>query len=214
MKILILGLLFTTQLFAGNIFIEKKDQCVPASLTELFEILISYDKYSSLPGAQYDMHTSIMGDIRLLSMVKSQSQFTSQSAQNTDALLWLVLQPTNLTEAELYPRFLSRCVSVSDGDNKINHSCLMDATKQHFGINSFQSHLTIVDGDPKCAQGQALVSYQVQIDSNDADIDQIKDKVLGKAGILAPILKGMFNNEVFIRSYFENFYQKLLETKK
>jgi hypothetical protein len=43
-------------------------------------------------------------------------------------------------------------------------------------------------------------------------VKQIKDAVLAPAGILAPVIEQMFNEEEFFKGYFHFLYEEWLKT--
>lgn len=178
--------------------------CTRTSQSELVSELTNYDQYYRYSGSSYEM--SILGtSLPLLSMIKSQSKLMSPGS----SVVWIVLQPMGVSQAELMPRFLLKCDSaqVSSGAAKI--SCSMLKSKTHFGVDDLNIQVTVDSNDSKCGAGKTGVNVHVNLSGNKAEIEQVKAEVLKPAGPFKGILSSLFNEDDFFKNYFENFYSEI-----
>ena len=186
-------------------------RCVTAPSQRVHDMMTDYEGYVKLPGAKYEMKIAHVGKLPLLTMVKSQSRYTARDARETDAKVWVVLQPTNLTDAAYYPRFLLHCVSHHEGERNFTHTCALEAEKPHYGLDGFNSTLEATADAPSCEKGQLRLEYTLTLTSNDSHVEEIKKKVVEPAGLLGPILAKLFNEETFFRGYYLNFYESAVQ---
>ncbi len=192
--------------FAVNVTVDDS-RCVDATISRAHEFITNYDNYSKLPGARFEKSVPGFGTMPMLTMVKSQSRFTAQTAAQTDALVWVVLQPTNVTDSKVYPRFLIHCTSAFDSAAHFTHACNLANEKQHFGLANFTSTLQVTANADDCAAGQSRLIYRLILESNAGEVTQIKKAATSLLGpIIGPIVAYFFNEETFFRSYYVNFY--------
>ena len=198
--ITILALLWSVGAHASVVTIEEH-HCVSASAAKTFQFLTDYNTYSSRPGAVY----KIIG-VDALKLTKSQRQSIKNDSTSRDDYLWLVLQPLNLTDGKLYPRFLLRCNASWSNSTDFTQTCEMQKDKQHFGLDDFSLSVQASAQDSQCSSGTGI-QLQVILNGNSSDIQKIKDQAFKIAGPLAPMMDQLFNEESFFRSYYENTFK-------
>lgn len=184
----------------------QDSRCVSASAKRVHEYVTDYDRYSSSPGAAYELNLGAFGKTRLLEMVKSQSKYTIRESNRTDGFVWVVLRPLALDNQAYYPRFLLRCES-SASSRGYTHSCRLRADKQHYGLKDFRSNLEIAENDLRCAAGQTRLDYTLALTSEPAEVEALKAETLKPAGALAPVLGKLFDEKAFFQDYYKNFYE-------
>lgn len=198
-------------------------KCVKASVEKAHDATVNYAAYASSPGSAYAIQITSTRSMTLLTMVKSQARFKDpkdptkllepeQVAKEirygvpSDAFVLVTLRPTNLNEGRYYPSFVMRCTTAFPAQNRFTHHCEMLRDKPHYGLQNFTSDLSVSqDGCP--ATEPTRLSYNLVLDSNEAEVDQIKAKVLEPAGpVLGPIIGALFDVESFFTNYYVNFY--------
>ena len=175
--------------------------CITASIDKVQKFFSDYNSYSSLPGSTY----SIMG-IQAISMVKSQSSVASETSTSKEALAWIVLQPLNITDPTLYPRFLLKCNEKWNGTSSYIQQCDLQSDKQHFGLDTLSTTISGHSPDSSCSPNELGIQVHVVLNPNSSQVQQIKDAALAPAGILKPIIEKLFNEDSFFKSYFHNVY--------
>lgn len=205
-SLLILALCFTQTALATTVEINDT-RCVSATIGRVHASVIDYSNYSKVPGAKYEIGVPPFGSIPMLSMVKSQSRFQAQSATHTQAYVWVVLQPTNLTNAIYYPRFMLECSSQFESDSRFNFTCALNNRLNHYGLQDFRSTLQVTANAPECNAGETRLVYRLILESNSNDVDEIKREATRPAGPLAPLISRFFNEESFFRGYYQNYYE-------
>lgn len=186
-------------------------QCVPAGVKNVHTLFTRYSQYSSLPGSEYNM--SLAGvDVTLMKMTKSQAKVVSQTDAKSQHYVWVVLQPVNLTEGSLYPRFLLDCGVEWIGSSRFKQNCALMRDKQHFGLDDLRISVEAASGGNGCKASETDVRIRVTLQANTAQVKQIKDAVLAPAGILAPLIERMFDEEEFFKGYFDYLYAEWLKT--
>jgi hypothetical protein len=128
----------------------------------------------------------------------------------------VVLQPVNLTNGSLYPRFLLDCKVEWSGSGKFKQLCSMMREKQHFGLDDLRITVDASAGASesanRCKPSETDVRIRVDLVANPAQVQQIKDAVLAPAGLLAPLIEKLFDEEGFFKSYFDFLYSEWLKT--
>jgi hypothetical protein len=186
-------------------------QCVPAGVKNVHTLFTRYDKYSSLPGSEYNMNLAGV-DITLMKMTKSQAKVLTQTDQTSQHYVWVVLQPVNLTNGSLYPRFLLDCKVDWLSAERFKQSCGMMRDKQHFGLDELRISVEAAAAASGCRASETDVRIRVTLQANGKQVKQIKDAVLAPAGILAPLIEQMFDEEEFFKGYFDFLYSEWLKT--
>jgi hypothetical protein len=205
----LLSAAFSTAAQGASVVIRDK-RCLSASPARVHDVVVGYDRYSATPGAKYSVPVPLVGSMPMLAMIKSQSRFLTNNASGTDANVWVVLQPSTLSQAAYYPRFLIRCTSTPRGAG-FQHVCREQRNVQHYGMDDFESTLDVVGGASECG-GKTLMTYELRLTSNDREVSEIKDAVLAPAGPLAAVIGGFFDEESFFRNYYLNFYNGWVST--
>lgn len=185
-------------------------RCVPASIDRAHKWITNYEDYSNqskIPGARYAIKLPVADQIPLLTMIKSQARFAIRSETRTDGFTWVVLQPTNLTDQNVYPKFLLHCTSSIDSPDHFSHKCSLDKTKPHYGLDDFQSTLEANGASAICGSNKTMLTYRLTLESNTRDVDAIKNAATAPLGrTLGPAVASLFNEDRFFRSYYVNFY--------
>lgn len=206
-SILFLALLALPLSASAVTVVVEDTRCVDATIARSHEFITNYDNYSHLPGATYEKSVPGFGTMPMLTMVKSQARFSIQTAAQTDAFVWVVLQPTNVKDISYCPRFLLHCVSAFDSATHFTHTCDMAQGKQHYGLSNFVSSLQVTANSSSCAAGQSRLVYKLVMESSSDDVAQIKKAATAMLGpIIGPIVSFFFNEETFFHSYYVNFY--------
>ena len=187
-----------------------KFECVNSNLEAIQKLFTRYSEYSTMKGADYTIKLAGV-EFPMIRMVKSQAKEISKTNTNSETFIWIVLQPTNLTDANLYPRFLLNCKTQLQ-DRVFLQNCQLQKDKQKFGLNDMQIDLVATQNHPACKSGQTAVGIQVKTDMNKDHVEQIKLEVLKPAGALAPLVSKLFNEESFFGSYFNNLYSEWIDT--
>jgi hypothetical protein len=187
-------------------------QCVPSNPKAVHGLFTRYDRYPSLPGAEYAVRLAGT-QVPLMRWVKSQSKPVLETPERSHHYVWTVLQPVNLTDSALYPRFLLDCrVEWQSGATGFRQECRMMREKQRFGLDDLQIQVQARSGDSSCKANETLIDIQVDLVSNPSEVSRIKAAVLGPAGFLAPLLEPLFNEEAFFQNYFRFVYGEWMKT--
>lgn len=187
--------------------------CVSASIARAHSTITDYDNYSKIPGATYEMKFPGFKPITMLRMDKSQGKFFTITASETNAYVWVVMQPTNLSDSRYYPQFLLHCTSSFVTETKMVHRCNMVKTAKHYGLQDFRSVLTVTTGSNHCAPDQTFLDYELVLDSNPAEVNEIKREVIRPMGmIVGGLVDAIFQEEAFFKGYYKNFYESWVKS--
>lgn len=183
--------------------------CVQGDVAALSQKLLQFDQYSKIPATQYSVKL-LNAEIPLLRMVKSQYKKIENGFQ-TNYLVWLVLQPTNLEDASQYPRFLLSCNPQSFGSS-FQMNCQLQKDKQHYGLEDLNISIQMMQGlasakTGECSEHEVSMQVQISIQSNASEVLNIKQAVLKPAGPLGSLLEPLFNEQEFFKNYFLNLYR-------
>jgi len=183
----------------------SEKQCVGSDPKAVHGVFTKYDQYSKMPGSEYSM--SLAGvDVPLMRWVKSQAKMVSESASASEAYVWTVLQPVNLTESRLYPRFLLDCKVEWQGQGGFRQTCSMMKDKQHFALDDLRIAVEVSRATRGCKSSETGISIEIDLSANSSEVAQIKNAVLAPAGMLAPLIEPLFNEEAFFKNYFNFVY--------
>ena len=185
--------------------------CVDSGIEKVNQLLTRYNDYSSMDGAKYSV--SLAGsEVDLIQMIKSQSKLINATESQNENLVWIVLQPALIDDAKLYPRFLLNCKITWNARNSFNQICSLQKDKQHFGLSDVRINIMTKSQDALCKVGSTGIKIDISIEGNSNEINQIKKATLGPAGILAPLVSALFDEDAFFRSYFRNLYDHWTKT--
>lgn len=182
----------------------NKFECVNSGLESVQKLFMRYDEYSTMNGSDYSINLA-GAEFPMIRMVKSQSKELSRTEKNSENFVWIVLQPSNLTDASLYPRFLLNC-KTNLSESVFMQNCVLQKEKQKFGLNNMTINLVATLNHPACKGGQTALGIQINTEMNTAEVEKIKIEVLKPAGVLAPLVAKLFNEESFFSSYFNHLY--------
>ena len=183
----------------------SEKQCVGSDTKAVHGVFTKYDQYSKMPGAEYSV--SLAGvEMPLMRWVKSQAKVVSESASASEVYVWTVLQPVNLTQSSLYPRFLLDCKVEWQGQGGLRQDCSMLKDKQHFALDDILIRVDVSRGAQGCKTSETGISIEIDLVANPSQVAQIKSAVLAPAGLLAPLIEPLFNEEAFFRNYFNFVY--------
>lgn len=196
--------------FAGETSISEH-HCAPASIQNVHTLFTRYNDYSRMPGAAYTVNLAGV-DVELIRMVKSQAKLVSSTGQDSRNNVWMVLQPALVEEGTLYPRFLLDCSVKWTGANRFDQLCALQKDKQHFGLDDLRMSVRVIQGEKGCGANQSGIQIDVKMVSNPVHVERIKAGALGAAGVLAPLLSVLFDEDSFFREYFHYIYGEWIKT--
>jgi len=179
--------------------------CVDSGVDKIYQLLTRYSDYTTMEGSKYSVNLA-GAEVDLIQMIKSQSKLLISTQSQREDLVWLVLQPALINDAKLYPRFLLNCKVEQTGSTSFEQVCLLQKEKQHFGLSDLIIKIHANSSDLLCKTGNTGIKIDIEIQGNSIEIDQIKKATLGPAGILAPLVSTLFDEDAFFRSYFRNLY--------
>jgi hypothetical protein len=182
--------------------------CLDSNLSSIHQLFTQYSRYADLPGSEYSM----MG-ISAMRITKSQSVEVTSTPTLHHANVWLVLQPLNLTQSKLYPRFLLDCKTEWSSTQSFNQICTLQKDKQHYGLYELTILVTALKSDRLCASNQAGVKINITLSPDPDHLAQIKRAALEPAGeTLAAWIEQFFDEETFFKGFFESVYSGWLQT--
>lgn len=205
--------LFATLISMGNLASAaefNKFECVSSNLESIQKLFTRYGEYSTMKGSDYVINLAGT-EFPMIRMVKSQAKEISKTETASENFIWIVLQPSNLTDSTLYPRFLLNC-KTQINEKIFLQNCELQKEKQKFGLDEMTINLVATLNHPGCKPGQTALGIQVKTQINKDQVEQIKLAVLKPAGILAPLVSKLFNEESFFSSYFNHLYTQWIDT--
>jgi hypothetical protein len=187
----------------------NKFECVDSDLGSVQKLFTRYSEYSTMKGSDYVINLG-GAEFPMIRMIKSQSRELSKSETDSENFVWIVLQPSNLTDASLYPRFLLKC-KTQLFETVFLQNCEIQKDKQKFGLNGMTINLVATHNHPACKSGQTALGIQIKTEINTNEVENIKLAVLKPAGPLAPLVAKLFNEESFFSSYFNHLYSAWID---
>jgi hypothetical protein len=186
----------------------NKQECVKSDLSQIQTLFTRYNDYATMPGSDYSIDLAGV-KFPMLKMTKSQSKQVSAN----ESLVWIVLQPTNLTDAGLYPKFLLNCkIDRNNTQAYFKQVCQLVQDKPHFGIQDMRIEVYSNRNSKNCKSDETNLYTTVKINTNSNEVAKIKIKVLEPAGPLAPVISDLFNEAVFFQNYFDYLYTEWFKT--
>ncbi len=189
----------------------SEHHCAPASIQGVHTLFTKYNEYSRMPGAAYTVDLAGV-EVELIRMVKSQAKLVSSTGKDSRNNVWMVLQPALVEDGALYPRFLLDCGVKWTGSNRFDQLCTLQKDKQHFGLDDLKMSVRAIQGEKGCGANQTGIQIDVKMVSNPAHVERIKTGALGAAGVLAPLLSVLFDEDSFFREYFSFIYGEWIKT--
>ena len=187
--------------FASNSEFNKQE-CVKSDLNTIQTLFTRYNDYATMPGSNYSIDLAGV-NFPMLKMTKSQSKQLSAN----ESMVWIVLQPTNLTDASLYPKFLLNCkIDRNQSQQYFKQNCKLVQDKPHFGIQDMNIEVYSNRNSKNCKSDETNLYISVKINTNSNEVAKIKQKVLEPAGPLAPVISDLFNESIFFQNYFDYLY--------
>lgn len=204
--ILITGFISNSSFAAYSEF--NKQECVRSDLNAIQSLFTRYNDYASMPGSSYSIDVAGVS-FPMVKMTKSQSKAVSA----TESLVWIVLQPTNLTDGNLYPKFLLNCkIDRNENQNYFSQKCQMVQDKPHFGLQDMKIEVYSNRNSKNCSPKESNLYISVKITTNSSEVMKIKTKVLEPAGPLAPVVANLFDESTFFQAYFDYLYTEWFKT--
>ena len=189
----------------------SEHHCAPAAVQGVHTLFTRYNDYSRMPGAAYSVNLAGV-DVDLIRMVKSQAKPVSTTGRDSRNLVWMVLQPALVEDGNLYPRFLLDCTVKWKGESRFDQICALQKDKQHFGLDDLTMSVRVIQGEKGCPSNQSGIQIDVKMVSNPGQIERIKEGALGPAGMLAPLISVLFDEDSFFRDYFHFIYGEWIKT--
>jgi hypothetical protein len=212
--------LWSLSLLALSLFTVSRDaraveiaehHCVGAGVDAVHSLFTRYSEYATMPGAAYSV--GLAGTkIDLIKMIKSQSKLVSQSGRDSRNFVWVVLQPALVEDSKVYPRFLLDCSVAWSDTSSFKQNCEMQKEKQHYGLDDLTIAIEVKEGDSACKMRETGIRLRISITGNPKEIAEIKKATLAPAGILAPLISALFDENAFFRNYFRNIYDEWIKT--
>lgn len=185
--------------------------CVEARIDAVHTLFTRYPDYATMPGSAYTVGLA-GAKIDLIKMIKSQAKRVSESGRDTKNLVWIVLQPALVEDSKFYPRFLLDC-SVNWNDvSSFKQNCALQKEKQHYGLDDLTIAIDVKEQDTACKPHETGIRLRINITGNNKEISEIKKATLAPAGVLAPLISALFDEDAFFRNYFRNIYDKWIKT--
>ncbi|MCC6278389.1 MAG: hypothetical protein IT289_10795 [Oligoflexia bacterium] len=223
-SIIILIALLAGQARAADVSISN-NRCVLYNADTVHKRIVDYDSYKDLDdGIVFDLNLNANANglikIPAIDMVKSQSRFETVPGRNTLAKVLVTLQPMNVSDGSVYPRFVMQCQSTWVSDTSFNHQCDILPQYPTYGLVGFSSRLSVIEKPGSCANGSHL-DYSLLLRSESSHITAIKGAVtqeLKKKFAILPanVLRGavdrLFDEETFFKSYYTEFYNRWLSS--
>lgn len=190
----------------GDVLVQG-NKCIASTVKNFSDYIKDYSQYSVRPATRYKVNF-VVDTTTLLQMTKSQVEWTKKTNTETEANVWVVMRPLNITDGTIYPRFLMTCNTLESGGG-FKQRCQLQPNKTHYGLDNFASIMAVKANSNLCpTRKSTLVNYQILLRGNSAQIAKIKDTALKPAGILAPVLSSFFNTETFFKNYYQNFIEE------
>jgi len=185
--------------------------CVEARTNSVHTLFTRYPDYATMPGSAYTVGLA-GAKIDLIKMIKSQAKKVSESGRDSKNLVWIVLQPALVEDSKVYPRFLLDC-SVNWSDlTSFKQNCALQKDKQHYGLDDLTIAIDVKEQDSTCKAHETGIRLRINITGNNKEIAEIKKATLAPAGVLAPLISALFDEEAFFRNYFRNIYDEWIKT--
>jgi len=180
----------------------NKQDCVRSDLNAIQSLFTRYNDYATMPGSNFSMDVASV-NFPMVKMTKSQSKTVSAN----ESLVWIVLQPTNLTDGNLYPKFLLNCkIDRNENQQYFSQKCQMVQDKPHFGLQDMKIEVYSNRNSKNCLPKESNLYISVKITTNSSEVAKIKTKVLEPAGPLASVISSLFDESTFFQSYFDYLY--------
>jgi hypothetical protein len=158
-------------------------------------------------------------------MYRSAPRYAVRTADRVEApMIQVALRPAQVANTGRHPQFILDCTSWwTEGRTKFEQTCrqLTELTTAdgrvipapRYAINEFTFHLWVSENDPFCPAGQTRLSFTATIDMNTTHVNEIKQAVADQyiEPIRTAILR-LFNERAFFTAYYENFYEKWLDS--
>lgn len=187
------------------------ERVINQPISKVHSAVTDYAHYKDLDGARWDI---MLGTVRLFSMIKSQPKFDATvAAPNTDAYVFVVLQPTNLQKH--LPMFLLRCKSTWISSSEFNHHCDWTPFKQGsaytpYAVKGFTSEMSAkVDA----TANKTRLKYRLDLTTNDSEVSEIKNDILSPLprGVIRDKIDELFDPKSFFETYYRQVYESLVQ---
>jgi hypothetical protein len=185
--------------------------CVDAKPEAVHTLFTRYGDYATMPGSAYTVGLA-GAQVDLIRMIKSQAKKVSESGRDSRNYVWIVLQPALVENSSVYPRFLLDCAVNWTDAASFKQNCGLMKEKQHYGLDDLSIAIDVKQGDASCKPHETGIRLRISIVGNDREIAEIKKATLAPAGILAPLISALFNEDAFFRNYFRNIYDEWIKT--
>jgi hypothetical protein len=185
--------------------------CVEARSSAVHTLFTRYSDYATMQGSAYSV--GLAGTkIDLIKMIKSQAKKVSETGRDSKNLVWIVLQPALVEDSKVYPRFLLECSVAWSDLTSFKQNCALQKDKQHYGLDDLTIAIEVKEQDTSCKAHETGIRLRINIIGDNKEIAEIKKATLAPAGILAPLISALFDEEAFFRNYFRNIYDEWIKT--
>jgi hypothetical protein len=185
--------------------------CVEARANAVHTLFTRYSDYATMPGSAYTVGLA-GAKVDLIKMIKSQAKKVSESGRDSKNLVWIVLQPALVEDSKVYPRFLLDCAVSWTDVSAFKQNCALQKDKQHYGLDDLTIAIEVKEQDSTCKPHETGIRLRINITGNEKEIAEIKKATLAPAGMLAPLISALFNEDAFFRNYFRNIYDEWIKT--
>jgi hypothetical protein len=185
--------------------------CVDARINAVHTLFTRYADYATMPGSAYTVGLA-GAKIDLIKMIKSQAKKISETGRDSKNLVWVVLQPALVEDSKVYPRFLLDCSVAWNDLTSFKQNCALQKDKQHYGLDDLTIAIDVKEQDTSCKPHETGIRLRINITGNNKEIAEIKKATLAPAGVLAPLISALFDEDAFFRNYFRNIYDEWIKT--
>lgn len=208
-KVIILSLLLFQNAFSAESEFNKQ-VCVRSDLNKIQNLFTQYGDYASKPGSAYIKETPL-GSMPIVRM--SESKAYSIKNEPDSKYVAIVLQPSNLSNNDLYPKFTMKCtVERNNTDQQFSQNCVMIPRTGDLGLDDIKIKVYSNRNSSKCAANLTNLYISVKITTNPKEVSLIKSEVFKFAGPLAPFISELFDESLFFEGYFDHLYTEWFKT--
>jgi hypothetical protein len=205
--------------------------CINASAEAVHRYLNNYAHYKDIPDSTYKV-----GLFSMLKIVSSSGSYFEKAPFTTDSYAYARLAPFLIEDSTYHPKVHLECKTrPGAAENSFEQRCslLADHSQlaayfdrnpgllghgkvppQPFGLESFESTVTVVENSSDCLSPHARtrLTYDVRLSGKPEDIKAIKIAMLGKAAArsLGSLIESVYGEEKCFVGFYSQFYPALI----